>query len=60
MRRCGVGRALLDAAESWARSRDYKEIASDALVSNRVSHAAHERCGYEEVHRVVQFRKLLG
>jgi aminoglycoside 6'-N-acetyltransferase I len=59
MRRSGYGRALLEAAESWARSRGYSEIASDALLDNTVSYTAHIRSGYSEVERVVQFRKSL-
>lgn len=59
VRRSGYGRALLTAAEEWARGRGYGEIASDALLDNEVSHAAHRRAGYEEVGRVVQFRKSL-
>ena len=59
VRRSGYGRALLTAAEEWARGRGYREIASDALLDNEVSHAAHRRAGYEEVGRVVQFRKSL-
>ena len=59
VRRTGVGRALLAAAESWARARGYHEMASDALLDNTVSHQAHQRAGYAEVGRVVQFRKPL-
>ncbi|HST07515.1 MAG TPA: GNAT family N-acetyltransferase [Gemmatimonadaceae bacterium] len=59
-RRAGYGRALLGAAEAWARECGYREMASDALLDNAVSHAAHQGSGYEEVGRVVQFRKLLG
>lgn len=58
-RRGGYGRALLQAAEDWARAQGYREMASDALLENLVSHAAHQRAGYEEVGRVVQFRKVL-
>jgi aminoglycoside 6'-N-acetyltransferase I len=58
-RRHGYGRALLAAAEEWARARGYCEMASDAQFSNTVSHAAHQRAGYAEVDRVVQFRKAL-
>ena len=60
VRRSGYGRALLRAAEDWARSQGYVEMASDALLDNLISHAAHQRSGYEEVGRVVQFRKPLG
>ncbi|HET7613275.1 MAG TPA: GNAT family N-acetyltransferase [Gemmatimonadaceae bacterium] len=59
-RRAGHGRALMRAAEDWARQRGYHEMASDALLDNHGSHAAHQRVGYEEVGRVVQFRKSLG
>jgi len=59
MRRHGVGRALLAAAERWARERGYREMASDALLDNDVSHAAHRHSGYEEVERSVKFRKTI-
>jgi aminoglycoside 6'-N-acetyltransferase I len=55
----GVGRALVRAAESWARSRGHREMASDALLDNIGSHRAHERLGFAEVERVVLFRKDL-
>ena len=59
VRRHGYGRALLAAAEDWARTQGYTEMGSDALLDNTVSHEAHRRSGYEEVDRVVQFRKAL-
>jgi aminoglycoside 6'-N-acetyltransferase I len=59
VRRRGVGRALFVAAESWARERGHREIASDALLENTVSHESHRGCGYEEVERLVVFRKSL-
>jgi aminoglycoside 6'-N-acetyltransferase I len=59
VRRRGVGRALLNAAEAWARDRGHTEMASDALIENAVSHAAHARAGYVEVERAVRFRKDL-
>src|SRR5207302_1232805 len=59
VRRAGVGRALLDAAEDWAVERGYSEIGSDALLANEVSHRAHRASGYDEVDRVVQYRKPL-
>ena len=60
VRRGGYGRALLTAAEEWARAQGYTEMGSDALLDNVVSHEAHKRSGYEEVDRVVQFRKVIG
>ena len=59
LRRGGYGRALLAAAETWARARGYREMASDALLDNDVSFQAHLRSGYCEVDRIVQFRKSL-
>lgn len=59
VRRSGHGRALLQAAEEWAREKGYQEMGSDALLDNHVSHMAHERSGYTEVDRVVTYRKDL-
>ena len=59
VRRGGYGRALFKAAEEGARGQGFTEMGSDALLDNEVSHAAHKRIGYEEVGRVVQFRKTL-
>ena len=58
-RRAGHGRALLGAAEDWAREQGYTEMGSDALIDNLVSHEAHRRSGYVEVDRVVTYRKPL-
>lgn len=60
MRRRGVAHALLAAAEEWARARGRSEVASDAQLDNVVSHAVHTSAGYEEVDRIVQFRKRIG
>ncbi|HEU4747259.1 MAG TPA: GNAT family N-acetyltransferase [Gemmatimonadaceae bacterium] len=57
VRRRGYGRALLAAAEAWARDKGLAEMASDALLDNTVSYDAHIRSGYSEVERVVKFRK---
>ena len=59
VRREGYGRALLAAAEAWAVEQGYREMASDALLDNDVSHEAHRRSGYEEVDRVITYRKTL-
>lgn len=58
-RRSGVGRALVDAVERWTRERGCRELASDALIDNTASHAAHAAYGFEETERVVYFRKAL-
>jgi aminoglycoside 6'-N-acetyltransferase I len=59
LRRCGVGRALVEAAEAWARSRGCRQMASDAELWNEASHRAHGALGYEETARLVLFRKDL-
>jgi len=58
-RRHGIARALVDAAEAWARSRGFGEFASDARLENDASHAVHASLGFEETERVVFFRKAL-
>jgi aminoglycoside 6'-N-acetyltransferase I len=55
----GVGRALVEAVEAWARERGFHELASDALLDNEGSHRAHERLGFIEVERAVRYRKRL-
>jgi aminoglycoside 6'-N-acetyltransferase I len=59
VRRTGVGRALFAAAEDWGRAQGLREIASNALIENEVSIAAHVAMGYEEVERIVCFRRAL-
>jgi aminoglycoside 6'-N-acetyltransferase I len=58
-RRQGVGRALVAAAEGWARALGCREFASDALAENTVSAAAHRALGFEEVEVIRCFRKDL-
>jgi aminoglycoside 6'-N-acetyltransferase I len=59
VRRAGVGRALMVAAEEWARARGFTELASDTEVTNVMSLHAHERCGFSEVERLIKLRKPL-
>jgi aminoglycoside 6'-N-acetyltransferase I len=58
-RRQGIGRALVEAAEQWARAQGCSEMASDAILENDMSHAAHRRIGFAEVERIVCYRKSL-
>lgn len=55
----GIGRALVLAAEAWARDQGCAEMASDAEIDNDVSITAHQRLGYQISGRVVQFCKRL-
>lgn len=43
----------------WARACGCRELASDALLENQASHAAHRALGFVETERVVFFRKPL-
>ena len=55
----GVGRALVERFEQWARKRGCRELASDTWLHNTSSQRAHERLGFNEVDRVVTYRKAL-
>jgi aminoglycoside 6'-N-acetyltransferase I len=55
----GAGRALVGAAEVWARGLGCREFASDAVADNAVGAAAHRALGFEEVVVVRCFRKSL-
>lgn len=55
----GIGGALVQAAEAWARAQGCREMASDAELDNTISQAAHQRLGYTETGRIVQFCKPL-
>jgi aminoglycoside 6'-N-acetyltransferase I len=57
--RRSVGRALMVAAEQWARSHGAREIASDTWIDEEPSQRAHVALGFEIVDRCVHFRKAL-
>jgi len=59
VRRQRIGARLIEAAESFARSRGYRELASDTEWHNVISQQAHRRLGFEELDRVVLYRKVL-
>lgn len=54
-RHCGVGKALIAKAKSWAVAQGCTQLASDALIENEASHLFHAAMGFEEVERVVCF-----
>ena len=58
-RRRGIGKALLHAAESWARTQGCKEIASDSELDNATSQRAHQATGFQVVGRALLYRKSL-
>ena len=55
----GIGRALVAAAEEWARSQGCTEFASDTQSANDVSIAAHRALGFIDAGLVHCFRKDL-
>jgi len=59
MRRRGVGRALVSAAEEWAVARGCTEFGSDALLDNETSAAAHMAVGFAETVQLRCFKKIL-
>lgn len=58
-RRTGVGKSLVGAAENWAKELGLLEMASDCLIDNLPSLYAHLSSGYEEVERLIHFKKWL-
>jgi aminoglycoside 6'-N-acetyltransferase I len=58
-RRNGVARALVADVENWARAQRCTELASDSPLDNAQAHAAHRALGFEEMERVVYFRRLV-
>lgn len=59
MRRQGIGKRLVSAAEQWATGLGCREMASDAHPENKVSLIAHKALGFEEAERAVHLRKRL-
>jgi aminoglycoside 6'-N-acetyltransferase I len=59
VRRQGVGRKLVQAAEGWASARGCREMASDAHLANSASLAAHKALGFSDEPPTVRFRKWL-
>jgi aminoglycoside 6'-N-acetyltransferase I len=58
-RRRGVGRALVGAAEQWARSKGCTEMASDTWIDHEPSQHAHAALGFAVVDRCVHYRRSL-
>ncbi len=56
-RRRGIARALIEAAERWARKQGCTEFASDTQPDNRISILAHRALGFQDAGMVLCFRK---
>ena len=59
MRRQGVGRALVRAAEEWGRAQGCREFGSDTQFDNSTSIAAHLALGFDDAGALRSFRKDL-
>jgi aminoglycoside 6'-N-acetyltransferase I len=59
VRRQGLGRLLVAAAEDWARSLGLSEMASDTGLTNQNGLSAHLALGYKETERIIHFAKAL-
>jgi aminoglycoside 6'-N-acetyltransferase I len=55
----GVGKALIKSAEEFAAGMGFKELASDAEMSNKSSITIHKNLGFKEVERTVHFVKTI-
>ena len=55
----GIGRALLTAAEEWARREGCTEFASDTDLDNEAGRRAHLVCGFGEAGLIRCFAKKL-
>ena len=59
VRQQGVGKQLVAAAEDWARAQGCTEMGSDCVLDNHTSFRAHLALGYQEVERLILFRRSL-
>ena len=60
-RRRGVGRALLEAAEQWARGAGIRKLELHVFPYNEAAIALYESCGYErEGYRRAHYRRAGG
>lgn len=55
----GVGRELVQAAETWCGSKGCSEMGSDTEVENTASQKFHKQCGYAIASHIVHFIKPL-
>ena len=59
-RRAGIGTALVQAAEAWARSRGFAAINVRSNVLRDAAHEFYERLGYTRIKTQHAYRKTLG
>jgi len=51
----GIGKALVNAAEDWARGRGYGSMTLNVFARNMAARAVYDRLGYEQ--EMVRYRK---
>lgn len=58
-RKRGIGKKLIIQCEEWAKRKGCSEFASDCELNNAESLKFHLRLGFEEVNRIICFKKNL-
>ncbi|MCB1179681.1 MAG: GNAT family N-acetyltransferase, partial [Leptospiraceae bacterium] len=58
-RQKGVGRLLVTEISNWSRVNGFTEIGSDVEIDNTISNISHIKWGFEEMERVVYYRKKI-
>ena len=53
----GIGKKFIAYAETYAKEKGIKQLASDCFIDNTMSENFHKGCGFEEKERVICFVK---
>lgn len=55
----GIAKTLLKNCENWAKANGCTEFASDCEFCNTTSQSFHKKSGFEEVNKIICFKKSL-
>ncbi|WP_317106755.1 GNAT family N-acetyltransferase [Chroococcidiopsis sp. SAG 2025] len=58
-RGAGIGRKLLDQAESWAKTRGCQSLLVRSNIVRSAAHRFYQKCGYNQVKTSLVFHKVL-
>ncbi|HGJ5860369.1 MAG TPA: aminoglycoside 6'-N-acetyltransferase [Arsenophonus nasoniae] len=58
-RQQGIAQALISQITTDLIAKGFDELCSDAEIGNTLSHKAHQNWGFDEIERVICFRKKL-
>lgn len=58
-RKRGIGKKLIFQCEEWAKNKGCSEFASDCELNNMESLKFHLHLGFEEINRIICFKKSL-